>query len=1517
MKKPTPFPSRRKAEPLRYAIAAVLLLPTAAGANGIVPAAGPGGTPLVNAHNGVPVIDIVAPVNGLSHNQFGEYNVGQAGAVLNNSLNAGQSALAGPLNGNSQFNGVAAGTILNEVVGGGLSRINGPQEIFGQAANYVLANPNGIQINGGQLINAPHSAFLVGRPELTDGRISGLNTFDAHGQLEVGRAGLISDGALDLIAPKVDALGQLVVPEGQGLNVISGRNRVALGGEVLETRDGELEHGIDTQLLGGMRAGRIRVISTAAGAGVRMADADFIASQGLEVRSQGNLQIGSTAHTTRLSAARGDIELHAQGDMQITNTRAGARNINGRAEGDLNIAPGQRSSADYDETENSTRKFLGIVTERRLGGRDTKKTEHSQSVLTAEQNLSLSAGRHLDAKAADMQAQGHASLEAGGDLTLGAAVDRTEVTDDNFHRKHLWSSKTVTTKTSERNVGTQVKGQTVSLRSGGDTTVRGSQVTSDQGMTIEARNLTVTGQATVQGSQYEDVRGDYLGGLVTKGNERRNGQETLQVGSTIKAGGTLKASVGQARIEGSQVHGEQGATLVSEQGALAIESSHNLKQSEHERSSGSVFGLVGKSSSGNSNASQAQKSEVSSASNLAVAAATDLRVTGSDVSAGGTLQAKAQGDVIVEAALNTETATTHTTERGFIARAGQTQNAEDNKPDSLQYQARVGLEHTHKTTDSQGETLRPSQLQGQAVAIEASGTARLDSSQVNASAGDVTVNAPKIELASSTAHSRERSDTATSGGGIGVTGGMDRSGSESWGEHKREVVDRQRGSAGQTEITSSGATRLIAGGGRGEINNQGARIKAGGETRMEAATVNNEAVHDTESTTTTRHTYAGSAGLNIETKFITRPIQKMIEGQDQTIFQKGVEEAMAAPSLGVDVVGGHTQRVASDSQSTAKASHIEGAQVNLQVEHTLKDEGTAYKANAGTVAINAGSHDARAAHNRHSQRVERLDAEGAVRVDTVTSVDVNARAVGTGSSLGESKNSSTALPTSLEGKQGIAIQLGTDGRYEGTAFDSGEGITSINAGGSVEMPQANNAQQETRQAIDGFAWVGVGTGPDKARNLAGGGAASIDQHTLAASQGVAASLNGKGARVSVKGDFSSQGLAAGSLAKPLEVLEVNAGGTAHLGATVDTREKTGQRLGGGLQLGMAGATGARGGGLGGHIDVGRTNEQLRQENTSAVHAEQFKVTAGASGPAAVQLTGVAASGQALELAAPHGGVLVEAATRTEHKGNVEITAGLSANTMRTGASATDTSGLHARARVKVDSLDSTTYSNAQANVDTLALNSADNTHLNGVQAKARQINGEVGGDLIVSTRQDHVSGTEVSLDGRISREHNPQGLLNAVTSVAGPWGGKVQAKAGKDIRAVDPNTSPGLTLNVVRTDRTTAAQQSELRARDGIDLAVQGSTQLNGALVKASQGAVNLGEGAVNTQALNGRDYRADVGINASNSPTELATSLVNELTTSRSPEAIADQHTNTGVLRIGGHDKTQQLEAKVEQKRL
>ncbi|WP_236313697.1 hypothetical protein, partial [Pseudomonas lactis] len=75
-----------------------------------------------------------------------------------------------------------------------------------------------------------------------------------------------------------------------------------------------------------------------------------------------------------------------------------------------------------------------------------------------------------------------------------------------------------------------------------------------------------------------------------------------------------------------------------------------------------------------------------------------------------------------------------------------------------------------------------------------------------------------------------------------------------------------------------------------------------------------------------------------------------------------------------------------------------------------------------------------------------------------------------------------------------------------------------------------------------------------------------------------------------------------------------------------------------------------------------------------------------------------------------------------------------------------------------------------------------------------------------------------------------------------------------------------------------------------------------------------LGGSKVTATTLAGSDYRADVGLNVSKSPVNLALGAKDELTQKHDDATRKDQAFNLGPLRAGGHSESQALQAGIDQ---
>ena len=256
-------------------------------ANGIVPdSAASKDLKVDKASNGVPLVNIEAPdKNGTSHNVYKDYNVDGKGVILNNSKDLTQSQLGGLIYGNPNLqNGKEASTIINEVSGVNRSRIEGYQEIAGKKADYILANPNGIYINGAGFIN-------TGNVTLTTG--SGDNILNPEkGKIEIDGKGidLRNVNKAELVARVAEISGP--VYGGEEVNLKLGS----------KGQSNKPEYALDARALGSIYAGRINVIVNEEGVGVKTEAPTYATKGDVVISSKGKVYLKDTQ-------AKGDIKI--------------------------------------------------------------------------------------------------------------------------------------------------------------------------------------------------------------------------------------------------------------------------------------------------------------------------------------------------------------------------------------------------------------------------------------------------------------------------------------------------------------------------------------------------------------------------------------------------------------------------------------------------------------------------------------------------------------------------------------------------------------------------------------------------------------------------------------------------------------------------------------------------------------------------------------------------------------------------------------------------------------------------------------------------------------------------------------------------------------------------------------------------------------------------------------------------------------------------------------------------------
>ncbi|MBA4094231.1 MAG: hypothetical protein C0489_09105 [Candidatus Accumulibacter sp.] len=283
---------------------------------------------IVEAGNGVPIVNIQTPsIAGVSRNIYSQFDVQQQGAILNNARNNVGTQLGGQIQGNPWLSGGSARVILNEVNSSNPSLLHGYVEVAGDRAQVIIANPAGVSCDGCGFVNASRSTLTSGTPIINGGSLEGYRVRGGIVRITGGGLDNASADYTDIIARAVEVNAGIWA---QGLNVITGSNDVSLDVSQVTKADASGAaplFGIDVAQLGGMYAGKITLIGTEAGIGVRNAGSIGASTGEAVVTTDGRLENRGTLY------AKGDFKATVHGNIDNTGTLASQNNMTLTANG--------------------------------------------------------------------------------------------------------------------------------------------------------------------------------------------------------------------------------------------------------------------------------------------------------------------------------------------------------------------------------------------------------------------------------------------------------------------------------------------------------------------------------------------------------------------------------------------------------------------------------------------------------------------------------------------------------------------------------------------------------------------------------------------------------------------------------------------------------------------------------------------------------------------------------------------------------------------------------------------------------------------------------------------------------------------------------------------------------------------------------------------------------------------------------------------------------------------------------
>ena len=221
------------------------------------------------AANGITLVNIAGPTaGGVSRNDYTNFNVPQHGVILNNSYQMANTSLAGYVPGNANMMRGSASVIVNEVTSHNPTNMNGFIEVAGRKASVVVANPNGITVDGGGFINTDRAVLTTGKPEYDPN--GNLNTYRVEqGSIAINGKGLNAkeSNSLQILteAAQVNAgVWANAVETRTGKNIIDAKS---LESKALGSSN---QIGLDVSAIGGMYANSITMKGTNDGLGVNI-----------------------------------------------------------------------------------------------------------------------------------------------------------------------------------------------------------------------------------------------------------------------------------------------------------------------------------------------------------------------------------------------------------------------------------------------------------------------------------------------------------------------------------------------------------------------------------------------------------------------------------------------------------------------------------------------------------------------------------------------------------------------------------------------------------------------------------------------------------------------------------------------------------------------------------------------------------------------------------------------------------------------------------------------------------------------------------------------------------------------------------------------------------------------------------------------------------------------------------------------------------------------------------------------
>ncbi|WP_428087233.1 hemagglutinin repeat-containing protein [Candidatus Thioglobus sp.] len=509
-------------------------------------------TTLDKARNNVPIVNIANPnARGLSHNKFIHYNVGNEGLILNNSNQTNiNTQLGGIIFGNANLTNQAS-AILNEVTSSNRTVLNGWTEVAGQRADLIIANPNGLSINGAGFINTNNITLTTGSSSFSNNQLSGFTV--NGGDVLIQGVGLDASNqdSVNIYSHYLQLNAKI---NAKNLNIKLGKNSFDANGNITQSTNSEQTQNLllDTSNLGGMYANRITLVGTDQGLGVNLPPEVLASAGDIFISNDGKISLQALS-------AKADVQITSTEDIEVNNNLYSQQTLTIHADNTIEVKQGIIAAKDtINISSNEFNNQAQII-----AGLNADSTQNSNGILniTANSKLSnagnLQATQDLNLATNELGNQTTGNIIAGNNLSIKKYLDSNDNTKTslitNAGTLHGNNNNAILAATLNNANGNITASENLNITANNITTTDGEF--SGKNTSITANNLDST-DTNILAANNIDLAISNL--LTNKGNIQAN--QTLTLGAKILANHKLIVA-NNAAINATTVNNHVTGTL--------------------------------------------------------------------------------------------------------------------------------------------------------------------------------------------------------------------------------------------------------------------------------------------------------------------------------------------------------------------------------------------------------------------------------------------------------------------------------------------------------------------------------------------------------------------------------------------------------------------------------------------------------------------------------------------------------------------------------------------------------------------------------------------------------------------------------------------------------------------------------------------------------------------------------------------------------------------------------------------